>query len=246
VQDRKNPGAVYFGPYHSLNNVERAIDTIRESVWLRLGKTEDEIIGWNPLKGQYGPAITPMEEETEEQYGAYIKKVAGLLRGEDNSFADYLKYKMLEASSNFRFEEAAKYRDGLKAINYIINSSRIVQEAKQRKVLAVFEPVNDDTGKVFLFSGSNLVYSELINLSESFMEPYIRFLENKITTLLKESAEISETDLTKADLDEAHIIYTYLKTKKGTIRYCEVDDSYLDEIREESKLTQEIKHIFIC
>jgi len=115
----QNDGALYFGPFLPASLARRTIDLINRTFQLRT--CDIEIDGKAPrpcleyhIKRCLGPCVKGLC--TPEQYQEAVKDVRLLLEGRNKELADTLEVRMLQASSDLRYEMAAKYRDLRKTV----------------------------------------------------------------------------------------------------------------------------------
>jgi excinuclease ABC subunit C len=111
-------GSKYFGPYHSAISVRETIDTLRKTIPLR---TCSDAVFRNRSRPclEYqihrclGPCVLPVDRA---QYEEHLREAMLLLGGKRVELVGQLRREMLEAAGAERFEEAARLRDRLRAI----------------------------------------------------------------------------------------------------------------------------------
>jgi excinuclease ABC subunit C len=115
----QNDGALYFGPFLPASLARKTIDVINRTFQLRT--CDIEIDGKAPrpcleyhIKRCLGPCVkglcTPLE------YQEAVKDVRLLLEGRNTELAALLADRMAQASTDLRYEMAAKYRDLRKTV----------------------------------------------------------------------------------------------------------------------------------
>ncbi len=116
-------GAKYFGPYGSRGRSQQVIHTIQATFRLPdCGKKFPRDIGKDRpcLNFHMGKcAGWCRKEKTSEEYRALIEQAEMLLEGKHQNLCRQLRQKMEEASDNLEFEQAAEYRDRLRAIELL-------------------------------------------------------------------------------------------------------------------------------
>jgi excinuclease ABC subunit C len=112
-------GALYFGPFLPASLARKTIDVINRSFQLRT--CDIEIDGKAPrpcleyhIKRCLGPCVKGLC--TAEQYQEAVRDVRLLLEGRNTELADTLEGRMEQASTEQRYEMAAKYRDLRKTV----------------------------------------------------------------------------------------------------------------------------------
>jgi excinuclease ABC subunit C len=114
VQD----GSRYFGPYASAYSVRETIDTIRKVIPLRtcsdgVFRNRSRPCLEYQIKRCLGPCCLPVDPE---EYQAHLRQAMMLLSGKRVQLVQQLREEMTRASDELRFEEAARLRDRLRAI----------------------------------------------------------------------------------------------------------------------------------
>lgn len=115
----QNDGALYFGPFLPASLARKTIDLINRTFQLRT--CDIEIDGKAPrpcleyhIKRCLGPCVKGLC--TAQQYQEAVKDVRLLLEGRNKELADTLADRMTQASTDLRYEMAAKYRDLRKTV----------------------------------------------------------------------------------------------------------------------------------
>jgi excinuclease ABC subunit C len=115
----QNDGALYFGPFLPASLARKTIDVINRTFQLRT--CDIEIDGKAPrpcleyhIKRCLGPCVKGLC--TPAQYQEAVKDVRLLLEGRNTELADTLADRMAQASTDLRYEMAAKYRDLRKTV----------------------------------------------------------------------------------------------------------------------------------
>ena len=126
TRELKRDGNRYYGPY-----------TDGTAVW-RILKMVDELY---PLKKcrqlEFRPGVRPclnyfigkcpgvcIGEANEAEYAEMITEITDVLGGHDAGMIARLEKKMMEASENLQYEEAAKYRDYIKSLRTLGETQR--------------------------------------------------------------------------------------------------------------------------
>ena len=143
VRRFRKDGAKYFGPYTSSIALKTSLSKFRRLFPLRScteGTFKDYARRGRPcieyeMKRCLGPCCGLADE------GAYAEQVEGtmlFLRGKSRELIENIEREMAEASANERFEDAARLRDRLQAVEQTIESQQIVTEKTvDRDVFAI-------------------------------------------------------------------------------------------------------------
>jgi excinuclease ABC subunit C len=119
TRERHRRGVVYFGPYANAKKVRETLDVL------------NRVFRYRPCEGPqpgrhsgipcldfhiercYAPCVGYI---SKEDYGALIERVIEFLGGDDRPIRRQLEEQMREAAADERFEDAARYRNRLRAI----------------------------------------------------------------------------------------------------------------------------------
>ena len=133
VRRFKKDGAHYFGPYTSSIAMREATGNLRRTFPLRScrdGVFRDYARRGRPcieyeMKRCPGPCCGLVEREV---YDELVRGTVLFLRGRTNELVDELRARMLEAAGAERFEEAAKLRNQIGAVETTVERQQIVAQ----------------------------------------------------------------------------------------------------------------------
>lgn len=125
-------GATYYGPFLPAALAEKTVRLINREFQLRT--CSDEVFelyrraGRPCMEYQIKRCAGPCQKElcTPEQYREAVGDVRLLLDGRDRELAQTLEQRMLRASEELRFEQAAKYRDLLRTIQALGENQKMM------------------------------------------------------------------------------------------------------------------------
>lgn len=114
----KNDGALYFGPYASAGAIRQTLKEIYRLFPLRHSRIERCRMRGRPcLFHQIGQCSAPCHGRiTSKDYAQLVQGVVALLSGRDPDVLRILRQRMGDAAELMRFEEAARLRDQIQAI----------------------------------------------------------------------------------------------------------------------------------
>ena len=222
----ENENALYFGPYTSKNTVEKAIQDLKE--FYKIICSSQNRHGTACLNYSLGLCIGICLEDREitEQYNSIINKIISLFNGTDSNLLKEMEEKMLAASSKYDFEAAAKYRDCIGSVTYLINSRKTIEFSQENKNLVMLESLNEHLIKLFLIHRNKILFSETYNIKDISVEELKELIKSNVASYFKTDTYISYNNINRAELDEAQIIYSYLKSSK--CKYMIIPDKCLD------------------
>jgi excinuclease ABC subunit C len=134
-------GARYFGPYPSSSGARRTLHLVNKHFQLRTCTDVEMAARKRPcLQYQIKRCPAPCVLEVDRgEYGAQVRAVELFLDGRHDELTRELEARMRDASRQMRFEDAATYRDQVRAIAAMREAQRIVGEHDvDRDVLGLF------------------------------------------------------------------------------------------------------------
>jgi len=121
-----------------------------------------------------------------------------------------------QAIENLNFEKAAKYREYYLGLRHVIGKQSLVQSSSKNRNILTVEFLDKELAKIFLIKGNKLLYGKVFNRVEVDNTEMRRSLNQMIRD--KFTPEKSDTRrLTQQDIDEAQIIYSYLKKNRKKV-----------------------------
>lgn len=142
-------GSLYFGPYTSVVMVRTLLELVRHLYPLRTCKLN--LDAENVAKQKYkrclefhmGNCKAPCEGlQKEDEYLQYIEDVKSILKGNINSVIKYLKNRMGELASEYKFEEAEDIKNRINLLSGFQSKSTIVNPKIDN--VDVFSFLNDE------------------------------------------------------------------------------------------------------
>ena len=118
TRELKRDGNRYFGPYTDGTAVWRILKMIDELYPLKKCRQQEFRPGVRPCLNYFigKCAGICIGEADEAEYAGMITEITDVLSGHDAGMIAGLEKRMMEASENLEYEEAAKYRDYIKSL----------------------------------------------------------------------------------------------------------------------------------
>ncbi|NLT25313.1 MAG: excinuclease ABC subunit UvrC [Microbacteriaceae bacterium] len=134
TRDKRIRGARYFGPYPKVWAVNEAIDLMIKVLPIRTCKDSDyrrAMASGRPcFAGQIGRCGGPCSGRvTIEEHRVLVDRFVEFMETYDRSLADELTAQMHEAAAELRFEDAARLRDRVTALETVLERSAVVLPA---------------------------------------------------------------------------------------------------------------------
>ena len=136
-------GSKYFGPYSDVGAVNQIVDLLSGIYGLKRCSAREFPANHRPCLNYHINQCKGVcaGKVSREEYRRSIDKVLEFLSGREKPLLKHLEEKMLTASENLEFEEAARYRDYISSIKAISETQRVTMT--QDKDLDVVLPVKD-------------------------------------------------------------------------------------------------------
>jgi len=216
VNEKVDDYALYFGPFTSPHRVETVIKYLKDFYPIRKCPTPGLIETTSGcLFLQLGTCLGVCTGRVSpDEYMVYIDEIRHLLNGNDRRAIQEVSKRMDKAIENLNFEKAAQYSAYLLGLRHVIGKQRLVQSSsKNRNVLAV-EFIDAELAKLFLIKGNKILYRKVINIADTSE------LRQDLKQIIRDKY-VPENNgivrLAQHDIDEAQIIYSYLKKNRSRI-----------------------------
>lgn len=154
VRKVQKDGATYFGPYPDVkaaNEVKRLLDRIFP--YRKCGLHEKKVCFYFHIHQCLCPVVNHVDPQV---YKDMTQEVKEFLTGSDKKIVKELEAKMMISSDNMEFEQAAEYRDVIKAIGTLRTKQRVMnQDLKDRDVFGYYVDKGWMCVQVFLCAKEN-------------------------------------------------------------------------------------------
>jgi excinuclease ABC subunit C len=238
VRSFQRDGNRYFGPYTNSGAVDSTLDLLNKlfafrtcrydaSTWAPPGNGEPQA-GWKqkllprPCTQYYiHRCIAPcVGYASREEYDAVIRQVILFLEGKHDEVVKNLQEKMQEAAENLNFEEAARIRDRIKAVERILEKQRIISTEGQddQDVIALASEEDETCAQVFFFRSGKLVGREYFILQGTRDSSPGEVMGSFIMQFYESSPHVPAEILVEAEPDDRAVVQAWLKDKrKGAV-----------------------------
>ena len=130
VRNIRDDGARYFGPYHSATSCRETLRLLNRHFQLRT--CTDHVLATRTrpclqyqIRRCPGPCVFPIDQS---EYGLQVEDVMMFLEGKNDALVDRLRGRMLDRAEREDFENAARLRDSIGAVEKALARQNIVQE----------------------------------------------------------------------------------------------------------------------
>lgn len=153
---------------------------------------------------------------TRDEYARLIDEVRLFLQGRSRHLIDHLRAQMETASEELRFEEAARLRDRVSAMEEIARHQRTVLRAgDDADVLAMEREGREAVGVVLRVRDGRLVRSEDYLLRSTLEDDRASFFERFVAEALSRSSALSRTILLEEQIAEPELRQAALQRIHG-------------------------------
>lgn len=170
VQEREDDGAydgaLYYGPFNSRHQVERAVEFFNDHFLLRKCTTPRFKEGRGCLYRELGTCLGVCTGKiSQEEYMVQVQALCQVIEGNDKSVNRELKCQLEKEIEELNFEKASSYRQYLLGVTYIQGRQKFLRSTRRNKSVLLFEYLDEDKtrAKIFLTRGNKLLMSKVIN-----------------------------------------------------------------------------------
>ena len=217
-------GARYYGPYPSVNELRNSLELIRKIFPFRSCKqkvfTNDRPCLNAHIQMCYAPCIGRI---SKEEYNEMIEQVALFFEGRQDGLVKRLQKEMEVAAENLEFEQAARLRDQLQAVEQIMTQQKaVLGEEDDQDVIAMARGINQCCVQIFFVRGGKIIGRENYFLrgtdDSSRGEVIASFMKQFYLT----SQFIPRNILLETELEEQAVLEQWLTEKRESRVYLKV------------------------
>ncbi len=237
VRSFHHDGNRYFGPYTNSGAVDATLDLLNKLFAFRTCRYDDSVWappangstreGWKqkllarPCTQYYiHRCIAPcVAYATREEYSAVIRQIILFLEGKHDEVLKDLQGKMEQAAEDLNFEEAARIRDRIQAVERVLEKQRIINTEGQddQDVIALAGGDDETCAQVFFFRAGKLVGREYFILQGTRESSSSEIMGSFIQQFYETSPHVPAEIIVEAEPDDRAVIQSWLKEKrKGT------------------------------
>ncbi|HEC24108.1 MAG TPA: excinuclease ABC subunit UvrC [Chloroflexi bacterium] len=214
VQD----GSRYFGPYTNMRAVHQTLDVLRKAFpYLTCDRAitgqDERACLYYDIKLCNAPCIGAV---SQEEYRAMIQGLMDFLRGRSTEIIKGLRSQMQEASDRLDFEQAARLRDQLRALEQISQRQKVVSATTiNQDVIAFAREQGDACVQIFFIRSGKIIGREHYILEGTEEENPADIMAGFIKQFYDKAAEIPPEVLLPHEVEEAKVIEHWLRDKRG-------------------------------
>lgn len=214
-------GARYFGPYTQVGAVRESLKLLRRLFPMRTCKHMD--VDRPCLEYHIKRCVAPCTGEVNpEEYKKMVDAVCLFLEGRTEIVEKRLEEQMIDAAENLRFEEAARLRDQLHAVQKVAEKQRIVTGSGDQDAIGMSRSEIGVCVQIFFIRSGKMIGREHFLLSGSEEESNSDVLSAFLKQYYHRAAFIPHEILLPMEVPEQQVIGEWLTEKKGSKVYVEV------------------------
>ncbi len=234
VRSFHHDGNRYFGPYTNSGAVDATLDLLNKlfpfrtcrydaSVWAP-PRTGELPPGWKqklltrPCTQYYiHRCVAPcVANVTREEYDAIIKQVILFLEGKHDEVLKDLQARMEQAAEDLNFEEAARIRDRIQAVERVLEKQRIINTETQgdQDVIALASGDDETCAQVFFFRSGKLVGREYFILQGTRESSPGEVMGSFMQQFYESSPHVPADIIVEVEPDDRALVQNWLREKR--------------------------------
>lgn len=227
ARQMKKDKAKYFGPYTSAGAVKDTIDLIQKIYNIRncnrnlpkdIGKERPCL--YYHIKQCKAPCQGYINEE---EYKKSVGQALEFLNGNYSMVTKLLEEKMLNASENLEFEEAAGFRDLLNSVKQIAQKQKITSsEQEDRDIIAFARAGDEAVVQVFFIRSGKLIGREHFHVTGVEHDSRSEVLTSFVKQFYAGTPFIPRDLILQEPILEEEVIVEWLTKKRGQKVYIKV------------------------
>lgn len=212
-------GGRYFGPFANAGSVRRTLDLVNKLFpWRSCTKT---ITGNDPrpcLDYYINRCIAPCTSYcTKEEYDEVIRQVILFLEGRTEEVTRQLKRQMREASEAMQFEQAARIRDQLQAIERVTERQAIASTKRSdADIFGLARGDDECVVQVLFVRGTKTVGLDNFTLAGTREETDADVLASFLKQFYESATYVPKTVIVPAQPAECALIESWLAERRGS------------------------------
>ena len=214
-------GALYFGPYTSAKSLRRTLKTLNQLFPYRTCNIDmSRPIPRPCLKYDIGLCNAPCTRSVSvEDYRGVVEGAVRFLRGEHDGVVRRLTEQMWAASRDEQFEQAARIRDRLQAIETVVAKQKVSDPGDrdgQMDVVGVARHQRDAIATVFQIRGGKMIGTGNYWLAVTGEETDVEMLDDFVREYYDRASDVPRLVLVPQDLAHGDVLQAWLTSLRGS------------------------------
>lgn len=220
VRSVKKDGSKYFGPYTSNGAVNDTLEIIKNLYPLRTCNLNlDKKTSKRPcLNYHIGKCLGPcFKDINEEDYNKMIKDISLFLSGREERVIEIMEGRMKEASKKLEFEEAARYRDKVNSLKFMLEKQKVVSVSKDNvDIIAMARGIDSAIVQIFFIRDGKILGREHFYIDDTDEKSRSEILSSFVKQFYLGAAYVPKEILIEEDFEDKEIISKWLSEKKNS------------------------------
>jgi len=214
VQD----GSRYFGPYTSVWALHQTLDVLRRifpylSCDREISGTDSRPCLYYDIKLCTGPCIGAIDQAG---YRQMIDDLCKFLQGRTDPILQRLQSEMVLAAEAMLFEKAASLRDQIRGIETVVQRQKVISsDQTDSDVIAVARQDGEACVQIFFIRSGKMIGREYFILEGTEEAADSEVISQFLKQFYTEATSVPDEVLLPADIEEAKLIQSWLRTKRN-------------------------------
>ncbi len=210
-------GSKYFGPYASAYSVRETLDTIRKVIPLRtcsdgVFRNRSRPCLEYQIKRCLGPCCLPVDPAI---YQEHLHEATMLLEGKSQQLVRQLDEEMHRAAEELRYEDAARLRDKIRAIERTQERQQVVSHwGEDQDVFGLYREGGFIEAQVLFVRQGKLTGNQAYSFQD-FELPDEEVLEALLTQFYQGDRYVPDEILVPGEMEDRDVRADYLSERKG-------------------------------
>jgi excinuclease ABC subunit C len=249
VRKRLNDDALYFGPYPSGLAAKETLRFVQQIFPLRSCRNRDFKLRPRPcLEYQIGRCLAPCKGLIDEEaYRKLVQSSVSFLQGRRRELISELKKQMNEASLELNYEEAARLRDRIGALEHALEKQNVDWGgAKDQDVVGLYEQNNNYQICILFIRSGKLLGSKSFS-PVKVKADMAEIVSSCLTQYYDDETNIPDEIIVPCHLPDEEVIIEWLTEKKDrkvalTVPSIGTKNALLDMANENARNLWEAAH----
>ena len=220
VRRVKKDKSRYYGPYSSAMAVKDVVELTTKLYRLRTcSRNLPKDIGRERpcLYHQIHQCDAPCQGYiSKEEYRKKVDKLLDFLNGNHKEILKELEEKMMSASQEMNFEDAAQYRDLIQSVKRIGERQKITdQHGEDKDVIAVAQDGEDAVAQVFFIRGGKLIGRDHFYLKVDKEDLRSQIISSFLKQFYAGTPFIPKEIMIQEEIEDSEVISQWLEKRKG-------------------------------
>ncbi|MBQ2320069.1 MAG: excinuclease ABC subunit UvrC [Lachnospiraceae bacterium] len=220
ARQQKRDKCKYFGPFTSVGAANDTLELAHKIYKIRTCRRvlpRDTGKERPCLNYHIGQCAAPCQGNiSKEEYAENFKKAVRLIEGDYSQVIDYLKEKMMKASSELAFEEAAGYRDLIESVKKMSVNQKVTDfDGQDRDIIALARTNEDAVVQVFFIRDGKLIGRDHFHLKGIMEDSNSQIVQDFVKQFYSGTPFIPSQIMLEYEIEEQELIESWLRERRG-------------------------------